>query len=74
VAAPLARSEKRQICSKPDRADRVFFLPADGTLPFPADCRLAKWSGYTEETMNGLIYLVGLIVVILAVLSFFGLR
>jgi len=27
-----------------------------------------------EETMNGLIYLVGLIVVILAVLSFFGLR
>jgi hypothetical protein len=29
---------------------------------------------HTEETMNGLIYLVGLIVVILAVLSFFGLR
>jgi predicted membrane channel-forming protein YqfA (hemolysin III family) len=28
----------------------------------------------TEETMNGLIYLVGLIVVILAILSFFGLR
>jgi hypothetical protein len=27
-----------------------------------------------EDTMNGLIYLVGLIVVILAVLSFFGLR
>jgi len=27
-----------------------------------------------EEPMNGLIYLVGLIVVILAVLSFFGLR
>jgi hypothetical protein len=27
-----------------------------------------------EETMNGLIYLVGLIVVIMAVLSFFGLR
>ena len=30
--------------------------------------------GHTEETMNGLIYLVGLIVVILAILSFFGLR
>jgi hypothetical protein len=28
----------------------------------------------TEETMHGLIYLVGLIVVILAILSFFGLR
>jgi hypothetical protein len=27
-----------------------------------------------EATMNGVIYLVGLIVVILAVLSFFGLR
>jgi hypothetical protein len=31
-------------------------------------------AGHTEETMHGLIYLVGLIVVILAVLSFFGLR
>ena len=28
----------------------------------------------SEETMHGLIYLVGLIVVILAILSFFGLR
>jgi hypothetical protein len=27
-----------------------------------------------EEAMNGLIYLIGLIVVILAILSFFGLR
>ena len=27
-----------------------------------------------ERNMNGLIYLVGLVVVILAVLSFFGLR
>jgi hypothetical protein len=27
-----------------------------------------------EVAMNGLIYLVGLVVVILAVLSFFGLR
>ena len=28
----------------------------------------------TEAQMNGLIYLIGLIVVILAILSFFGLR
>jgi hypothetical protein len=28
----------------------------------------------TEARMNGLIYLVGLIVVVLAILSFFGLR
>jgi hypothetical protein len=27
-----------------------------------------------EDTMDGLIYLVGLIVIILAILSFFGLR
>jgi predicted membrane channel-forming protein YqfA (hemolysin III family) len=27
-----------------------------------------------EETMDGLIYLIGLIVVIMAILSFFGLR
>jgi predicted membrane channel-forming protein YqfA (hemolysin III family) len=27
-----------------------------------------------EEAMNGIIYLIGLIVVILAILSFFGLR
>jgi len=27
-----------------------------------------------EATMNGLIYLIGLIVVIMAILSFFGLR
>ena len=29
---------------------------------------------FMEATMNGLIYIVGLVVVILAVLSFFGLR
>jgi hypothetical protein len=28
----------------------------------------------TRATMNGLIYLIGLIVVIMAILSFFGLR
>jgi hypothetical protein len=31
-------------------------------------------SANMEDPMNGLIYLVGLVVVILAVLSFFGLR
>jgi hypothetical protein len=30
--------------------------------------------GLMEATMHGLIYLIGLIVVILAILSFFGLR
>jgi hypothetical protein len=27
-----------------------------------------------EDTMDGLIYLIGLIVVVMAILSFFGLR
>ena len=39
-------------------------------------CRGWFWGGNnpTEAQMNGLIYLIGLIVVILAILSFFGLR
>jgi hypothetical protein len=36
---------------------------------------LQKWRrNIRRKSMNGLIYLVGLVVVILAVLSFFGLR
>jgi hypothetical protein len=35
---------------------------------------LSDISYMEEETMNGLIYLVGLIVVIMAILSLFGLR
>ena len=29
---------------------------------------------WKEDTMDGLIYLIGLIVVVMAILSFFGLR
>jgi hypothetical protein len=32
------------------------------------------WTGSGGDIMHGIIYLVGLIVVILAILSFFGLR
>jgi hypothetical protein len=35
---------------------------------------LDAWSAAMEATMHQIIYLVGLIVVILAILSFFGLR
>jgi hypothetical protein len=43
-----------------------------GTLMSRCDYQVRR---DTEEgSMNGLIYLVGLVVVILAVLSFFGLR
>jgi hypothetical protein len=54
---------------------RLPFFPA-GVRNFASCGRLSieKWAGHKEETMHGLIYLVGLIVVILAVLSFFGLR
>jgi hypothetical protein len=34
----------------------------------------ASSSGINGDAMNGLIYLVGLVVVIMAILSFFGLR
>jgi hypothetical protein len=51
-----------------------FFLLARGTLQVWENCRLRNGGGRSEETMHGLIYLVGLIVVILAILSFFGLR
>jgi hypothetical protein len=52
-----------------------FFLCVGGTLPIWEDCRLRNGGGtYGGKIMNGLIYLVGLVVVILAVLSFFGLR
>jgi hypothetical protein len=40
--------------------------------PKPQDERQVRQ--HEERNMNGLIYLVGLVVVILAVLSFFGLR
>jgi hypothetical protein len=44
-------------------------------LPVAKNCRLRNGGGtYGGDTMHGLIYLVGLIVVILAILSFFGLR
>ena len=36
--------------------------------------RAAEVIGHLEDFMDGIIYLIGLIVVILAILSFFGLR
>jgi hypothetical protein len=45
----------------------------DGVEPSSPPAIIVR--GETEEgSMNGLIYLVGLVVVVLAVLSFFGLR
>ena len=56
-----------------------FVLPTPKLQLFPwsgnfGAKRRLKAGNFKEATMNGLIYLVGLVVVILAVLSFFGLR
>jgi hypothetical protein len=36
--------------------------------------RLSCWSGRSEDPMNNIIWLVGAVVIVLAILSFFGLR
>ena len=47
--------------------------PTEGTLE-PDGLFGVERQEAREETVNGLIYLVGLIVIILFILSFFGLR
>jgi hypothetical protein len=49
------------------------FLSAFGTIRLRG-CSITIASTRRAYKMNGIIYLVGLVVVILAVLSFFGLR
>ena len=53
----------------------VFGVPLSGKHPdwFPG-VLIWFWCENTEATMNSVIYLVGLIVVVLLILSFFGLR
>ncbi len=48
-------------------------FPGFGTAP-SAGGYDAVTSNEAERVMDGLIYLIGLVVVILAILSFFGLR
>ena len=49
----------------------VFVAAAVGTFVPKLAYQAAPWR---RTTMDGIIYLVGLIVIILAILSFFGLR
>jgi hypothetical protein len=49
-------------------------LPRHWNRNDPVRVRLSVEDTPEEDVMNGLIYLVGLIVVIMAVLSLFGLR
>ena len=73
MAAPLTTS-----AAKPSAADEIGLpvrVPSNSDRNFPVPIGLSGRIGPEQEAdMNGLIYLVGLIVVILAVLSFFGLR
>jgi hypothetical protein len=49
-------------------------IPPASLRNLPQRLRLTGIALMEEETMDGLIYLIGLIVVIMAILSFFGLR
>ena len=70
VSPQEARPAKER--SEKGEAQRAF-IRRDGTLVIPVDCR-ARRADKRRNVMNGLIYLVGLVVVIMAILSFFGLR
>jgi hypothetical protein len=48
-------------------------MPQPGTFAQRRGC-FGNLPSSMEATMNGIIYLIGLIVVIMAILSFFGLR
>lgn len=75
AALPMSSSQMQHRRKKGRVAlhQNCILFPIFGTLPVAANCELG-WGGHKEKSMNGLIYLVGLIVVILAILSFFGLR
>jgi hypothetical protein len=59
-------------------AEAAPFTRAEGTFFFSRSLRVCQclrvWHSPRENTMNGLIYLIGLIVVIMIVLSLLGLR
>ncbi len=59
--------------SRPGRTPHFHEL-GDPDRNLPNSVRLSVQTVSEEGLMNGLIYLIGLIVVIMAILSFFGLR
>jgi hypothetical protein len=61
---PLCRRWAASLISMPRPHGNNFFMPDVSKLPLNPG----------EEIVNGLIYLIGLIVVILFILSFLGLR
>jgi hypothetical protein len=61
---------RRRKLTVANRRNGTLSVPLGSESGNPRHGRVAK----QERRMNGLIYLIGLIVVILAILSFFGLR
>jgi hypothetical protein len=64
-------------CPSPTQDDRTasFSAAAEPFRSTPVRCRRSRpLRAGVEEHMNGIIYLIGLIVVVLAILSFLGLR
>jgi hypothetical protein len=71
----MAGPRLRWIVRRHLRADFRSLRPPGGTIPRgPGSLPEPGLRSGVEEHMNGIIYLVGLIVVILAILSFLGLR
>jgi hypothetical protein len=70
-------SRKQTVCAMANGAGVPRFHACRNEIGFMwnfADSLQVLASNRMEATMHGIIYLVGLIVVILAILSFFGLR
>jgi hypothetical protein len=57
-----------------DRRRSILIPPSGAVTGTPACSRDYRCAGTERNSMNGLIYLIGLIVVIMAILSFLGLR
>jgi len=79
-AVPLANAIARFAATSGDARQADRSASSKGTFPIAtrfactAPIRTARRQQLRGRLMNGLIYLIGLIVVIMAILSFFGLR
>jgi hypothetical protein len=67
---PALKGCKRRITAVVEHAGPPFFRGHEELRHFLPGFAHTGW----EVTMHGIIYLIGLIVVIVAILSFFGLR
>jgi hypothetical protein len=78
--APVESDSGEERCRelRPDRSEPPAHMPFTDEIGNPRELspseRVANCRYHSEATMNGLIYLIGLIVVIMFILSFLGLR